>query len=245
MVLFSAVSWIVVAVISCSAVFLGMVLFFPTCWVDRTRSVMHGVAGLWARTILFAAQPIWTCRVEGLESIEKGRHYVVVSNHQSMVDILILLAVLPLHFKFTAKKELFSIPVIGWHMGLAKYIAIDRQDPQSRKKALLMARQWLSQKVSLLFFPEGTRSLSGEIQTFKKGAFQAAKEQGVEILPVVLDGTWNAFPKRSWKIQNRACFNVWIGKPVALGKEELATEVSQKIRREMVERLKILRERRK
>lgn len=214
----------------------------PVSLVDKTRGVIHHAAGWWGKAILFAAQPIWTCRVEGLQFIQKGRHYVIVSNHQSMLDILILLAVLPLHFKFMAKKELFYVPVVGWHMALANYIPIDRRNIQSSKNALLKAQAWLSRNVSILFFPEGTRSLTGEIQAFKEGAFRAAKETGAEILPVVLDGLWNAFPKRSWRIKNKARFYVSILSPVRIGQGDSATEMSHRIRREMAERLKILRE---
>lgn len=190
---------------------------------------LHSVSRFWARMIA-GTLPLWKIRVEGMEKIQKGKAYVIVSNHQSMLDILLLLASLPLHFKFIAKRELFWIPFFGWHLYLARYICLRRGDAVSGRAALESARQWIRRGVSVLFFPEGTRSLDGVIHEFKAGAFKVALEERVEILPLVITGTHEAFPKHSW----------WVERPVLLRLEVLDPVPPEKM---TISELNFLRER--
>jgi 1-acyl-sn-glycerol-3-phosphate acyltransferase len=208
----------------------------------RTRHAMHLVAVIWAKSIV-AFTPFWRLKVEGQENVQEAKNYVVVANHQSMLDILAALAGLPLsvHFKFMAKKELFVVPFIGWHMGFAGYIALDRNSPQSGKAALDKTREWLKKKVSVLFFPEGTRSPDGEMKRFKAGAFRAAQDTGVEVLPVVMDGTGQALPKMSFIVKRMTTMTVSIGKPVKIKPGENLEEATEKIREEMKVRLAHIR----
>lgn len=207
----------------------------------RPRSLVHRFAVLWAQSIM-STSPFWRLHIEGQENIEPGAHYVVVANHQSMLDILAALAGIPLNFRFLAKKELFSIPFLGWHMALAGYIPIDRDSPQSGHEALVKAGRWLDKKVNVLFFPEGTRSLDGEIKRFKAGAFRLAQEHGVKILPVVMDGTGDALPKKSWVVQKGAYLKVSILKPVTLPAQRDLNEQVEKIRGLMSRRLHEMRQ---
>ncbi len=218
-----------------SGVFLGIPLSFV---FDRTGSlrILHQIAVLWAKSFM-AFCPFWRLRVEGRENLEPGKHYVVVGNHQSMLDIFAALAGLPLHFKFMAKKELFSIPFLGWHMTFAGYIPINRSSPQSGKEALDRAQQWLSKNVSVLFFPEGTRSLDGEIKKFKAGAFRSAQAAETEILPIVLQGTGDAFPKKSWMMKKFSRIVLSIGKPVKVSKGMDIDILAEAVRGEMIQRL--------
>lgn len=174
----------------------------------------HRVSQLWART-LTRLLPFWEIHVTGLERIKRGKPYVVVSNHQSMLDILALLARLPLHFKFIVKKELFRIPFFGWHLASAGYICLKRGDPESGRVCLAKAREWLRRGVSVVFFPEGTRSPDGLIHEFKPGAFKLALEEKADFLPLVVAGTREAIPKYSWRIEKRASLFLKVLEPIS------------------------------
>lgn len=222
----------------------GLVLVFPfsVLFENKKRKWLHQVAVIWGRSILLA-NPAWRMKVEGRENIQPGRHYVVVANHQSLLDIFVVLVALPVHFKFMAKKELFSIPFVGWHMSSAAYIPINRSSVESGKNALLTARDRLSKGISVLFFPEGTRSQNGEIQVFKAGAFKAAQDEQVEILPVVIEGTGDAIPKNTRMIKKVTRFVLSIGKPVKIGPEDSMEQVKEKVRQGMIAKLSEIRAR--
>jgi len=236
---YSIYAWFSVIFFTVLFSLIGVLLVFPVYLVLNrgTRSVMHQTSILWAKAIMYTS-PVWSFRVTGAQNIDPGKHYVIVANHQSLLDILLVLAALKLHFKFMAKQELFCIPFIGWHMAAAGYIPLVRSSRVSGKDALTHARDWLSREVSVLFFPEGTRSLNGEIKDFKAGAFKTAKEMGVEILPVILDGTGAAVPKKSWKLNKITEFRVKIGKP---SKVKSVGEAKKNVRDQMAADLALLR----
>ena len=240
----SITAWIVVLVFTVSH-FLFSLFFVLPCsllWDSGTRRLVHVVARNWARGIL-ATSPVWRLDVEGVEHVKSGTPYVIVANHQSMIDILVALAGLPAHFKFIAKQELFSVPFIGWHMTLAGYIPLDRANRESGRRAVGSARQWLAKRVSVLFFPEGTRSPDGEIRDFKLGAFKIAAEEGMEILPIVIDGTGDALPKKSWRVAKTTRFILSIGRPLRMMKGEAGDieKIKDRVRGEMIERLAAVR----
>ena len=224
--------------------FFVFIVSTPFDW--RYRSLMHFIARVWAKSILFAV-PFWRLNVSGLENIPPGKKpYVIVANHLSLIDILVLLSGLNRSFKFMAKKELFSVPFMGWHMALTGYIPVDRKSAQSSYAAMRKAMQWIRKGVSVVFFPEGTRSRSGQIQPFKIGAFKVAQEAGVMILPVVLYGTRDALPKKSWIIRRASRFHLSVGKPVEVqpgaNHEEALLGLRDRIRKEMADRLDRLKQ---
>jgi len=206
----------------------------------KTRRWMHGVASLWGRIIL-KVTPFWKLGVSGAEHLDRRQTYIVVANHQSLLDILVLFAGLGLHFKFIAKKELFAIPFLGWHMAVAGYVPVDRGNKESAKQAVHEAGELLERGVSILFFPEGTRSPDGEIHEFKTGAFRLASEKGAAVLPVVIDGTGEAAPKHSWFLRRKTLFHLSIGRPVSIPDAAAVGRVAESIRREMIERLARIR----
>ena len=243
-VILSLLAWLTAIFFTVVLYIFSLVFVLPvSLLVDHgSRRLIDWVSEIWGKAIL-ATSLIWKLEVRGIENIRKDRHYVIVANHQSMLDILVVLAGLPHHFKFIAKKELFSIPFIGWHIALANYIPIDRSSPESGKRAILAARHQLERGTSVLFFPEGTRSPDGEIKAFKTGAFKIARETGTEILPLVICGTGAAVPKHSWKIKKTSHFFLSVGKPAAVrGKnfEDLEKE-KEEIRRSMIRRLAEIR----
>lgn len=232
----SILAWIALAVGTTVLFFFGLVILLPLSFVLEGGSggLLHGLSRFWAWTLM-RFLPFWDVEVQGLERVRNGKPYVVVSNHQSMLDIMILLAKLPLHFKFIAKQELFWIPFFGWHLALARYIPLKRGNEESGRRCLCIARRWLARGVSVVFFPEGTRSPDGRIHEFKAGAFKLALEEGVEILPLVIHGTRDAIPKYSWQIEGRFLLRLKILDPYSVnGKsihdlDSVRTEIRERI----------------
>lgn len=163
----------------------ALVLCYP---FDRGRRVVHELSRAAVRTF-FAIPPFWRFRIEGLEHVKRQGRYVIVLNHQAMSDIPALYFVM-LNFRWVSKREVFKIPFFGQLLRLHGDICIDRgRASEAMEQLLREGKQWLDRGVSVAIFPEGTRSKDGQIHRFKAGAFELAREAGVEILPVVLDGT--------------------------------------------------------
>jgi len=137
-------------------------------------------------------------RVSGVKISDPRRPYVVVSNHESFADIL-LLCNLPWEMKWLSKIEIFRIPVLGFMMRLAGDIPLDRDSRESAGRAMELCRQALRNHVSVMIFPEGTRSTDEELLPFKDGAFRLAIKTGVPILPLAIVGTRDALAKHDWR----------------------------------------------
>lgn len=142
--------------------------------------------------------PLWRFKVSGTMPADPRRPYVVVSNHESFVDIL-LISHLPWEMKWLSKVEILRIPVLGWDMRLAGDVPVERGTRKSALKAMRRCQEVLQQKVSVMMFPEGTRSETEDLLPFKEGAFRLAIDSGVAILPVVVRGTREALQKHGWR----------------------------------------------
>ncbi len=158
--------------------------------LDRSKKTIHYIGKFWGKMILKIAG----VKVERYGSAKK-RKYIIVCNHQSQVDIFSLFSALDLQFRWVAKKELFRIPVFGICLKLAGYIDVDRNDPKQAVRRMEKAVKNLPDDVSLLFFPEGTRSSSGKLLPFKKGPFSLAIRNSLPILPIAICGGFNIMPK--------------------------------------------------
>lgn len=159
-------------------------------------------AGYLFRKLAVAHQrltPLWTFRVEGEVPDDPRRPYVVVANHESFVDIL-LISHLPMEMKWLSKQTFFKFPLVGWMMRLAGDIPLRRGERESAIEALRQCADRLDKKVSVMIFPEGTRSKNGDLGAFKDGAFSTAIEAGVPILPLVVHGTRTALRKHDWRL---------------------------------------------
>ena len=178
----------------------------------RTGNPVHLVARIWARGILFASRINVT--VNGLANIDPGQSYVYMANHQSNFDIPVLLAHLPVQFRWLAKAELFKIPIFGRAMRGAGYVKIDRFNQESAFESIKEAGSRMKNGVSVMIFPEGTRSRDGKIRPFKKGGFIMAVDSGVPIVPVILQGTRSIMEKSSLKI-NTGEVTLNIATPIA------------------------------
>ena len=164
-----------------------------TLYVDPRRTCQHALCFWWSDAVL-GLNPYWNVQLHGLDHIDQSQTYIIVANHQSIADIAMLFQT-RMQFKYIAKNSLFRIPFLGWCMTLAKHVRLRRNRLSSIRKAYQEASDWIDQEMSVMFFPEGTRSASGEMRTFHKGAFRMALQKNVPVLPVAIQGTGKAMPK--------------------------------------------------
>jgi 1-acyl-sn-glycerol-3-phosphate acyltransferase len=160
---------------------------------DRERVITHWVL-MHESLVLSYLIPIWSIKINGREKAIKGTTFIIISNHQSLLDILLLNCLL-YRYKWISKIELTKVPVIGWYLKMADYIVIDRGNEESKTEMLEKSYTCLKKGVSIMIFPEGTRSLNNEIGFFKRGAFQLALQANVPLLPILIDGTGGILPK--------------------------------------------------
>jgi 1-acyl-sn-glycerol-3-phosphate acyltransferase len=181
--------WFCIVVATLVLGFLALITF-P---FDRQGKVVHRYARLWGKVALLANRV--QVSVEGLDHLRGKGPYIFMSNHQGSYDIFALLGHLPFQFKWLAKKELFSIPLLGWAMAAAGYISIDREGTRKTVEAMNDAARKIREGMSVVIFPEGSRSPDGSIQPFKKGGFTLAIKSKVPIVPIAIHGSRDIMPK--------------------------------------------------
>jgi len=169
---------------------------------SRNGNAPHLVARAWARSILFVSGI--HVHVNGLENLNVDGSCILMPNHQSNFDIPVLLGCLPIQFRWLAKAELFKIPIFGRGMRGCGYISIDRSNRKSAFQSLAEAAAKIRNGVSVLIFPEGTRSRDGRILPFKKGGFVLSVDAGVPIVPIVIFNTWSIMPKDRLRIRTQS-----------------------------------------
>lgn len=180
-----------------------LVVFFPVTFIiwlavlpfDPERRTIHCIL-MWQSTIAIYLMPVWKVHLSEREKGLKDKVYVIISNHQSILDILIINC-LRYRFKWISKIENTKVPFLGWYLRMADYVTVDRGNDESKAYMLARSYQFLKRGISLMIFPEGTRSLDGHPGFFKRGAFQLAIEAKVPILPIVIDGTGSILAKHS------------------------------------------------
>lgn len=161
--------------------------------VDKAGRRQAAIARAWSR-VLLAVSGV-RVRIEGGAKISPEGSYVFVSNHASYMDTPVVLANIPVQFRFMAKKGLFSIPFMGWHLARAGHIPVYRDNPRAAVKTLALAAEAIQKRgISLIVFPEGGRSRTGELRDFKDGAAYIAIRAGVPIVPIALKGTRAILP---------------------------------------------------
>jgi 1-acyl-sn-glycerol-3-phosphate acyltransferase len=192
------------------------------------------VMGWWGRA--FVRLGGWTFRVEGMENLPSCGA-VLVANHQSIVDIPMLLSAFPRPVRFLAKRELGEIPLFGKAMAAAGNLFIDRDDPKAAVRVLREAGERLRDGRFVVVFPEGTRSGDGSIGEFRPGAFHLAQKSGAPVVPVYIDGGYRALPKGCLRVRP-AGFLIRVLPPLSPGegaggsKEQIAAAVRERILRE-------------
>jgi 1-acyl-sn-glycerol-3-phosphate acyltransferase len=190
---FSVAYWVFVAAMM-PVLFVGaLAVFLLTAPFDRRRVLVHLYSCAWA-TFYIVANPLWRERFEGRERLPWKGAAVLVANHLSLLDILVLYGLFR-PFKWVSKAEIFRVPFIGWNMKINDYVALRRGDRESIRRMMDHCRAHLARGTPVLVFPEGTRSRDGRLQPFKDGAFRLALEAGCPVVPIALSGTAEALPK--------------------------------------------------
>jgi 1-acyl-sn-glycerol-3-phosphate acyltransferase len=184
----------------------AVLIWAVTLPFDRQKRALHQFTCFWASLYTWL-NPAWRVHVEGREKIRRDATYVMVANHQSLLDILVLFRLF-VHFKWVSKIENFRIPCIGWNMSLNGYVKLRRGDKQSIAEMMDASTRVLAGGSSIMMFPEGTRSPDGRMRAFKHGAFTLAQRCGCPILPVLLEGTADALPKRGFVLQGRHAIKI-------------------------------------
>lgn len=168
---------------------------------------------IWGR--IFCFMFLIPVKVSGRENIQEGRSYVIVANHQSFFDIFSLYGYIGIKFKMMLKKEIGQLPFVGWACRSAGFIIVDRESAVNAARSMKEAEKQLTDGMSLIVFPEGTRTRNGQMGRFKRGAFQIAKDLDLEILPITLNGCFETMPSGSWHV-NRHPISITIHKAVSI-----------------------------
>jgi 1-acyl-sn-glycerol-3-phosphate acyltransferase len=198
---YSCLFWAFLAVSSIAMFPIAVVVWAVTALFDRRRYLLHRVTCFWGSLYTWF-NPAWPVTVTGREKLDEDEPCVIVSNHLSLLDILVLFRLFS-HFKWVSKIENFRIPFIGWNMSLNRYIELRRGDRRSVVQMMRDCEATIAEGNSVMMFPEGTRSPSGRMRSFKTGAFELALKTRSPIQPLVLKGTADALPKRGFLLQGR------------------------------------------
>lgn len=185
---------------------IAVIIRVGTAPFDRRLTWLHQFTSFWACLYLWA-MPAWSVTAHGRKKIRRGGTYVVVSNHQSGLDIIVAFRLF-FHFKWVSKVEMFRVPFIGWNMSLNRYIKITRGEQDSRRRMMADCERTLAEGSSVYFFPEGTRSRNGRLKPFKPGAFILAHRMKLPILAIAINGTKDALPKASLNFHGRHRFRI-------------------------------------
>lgn len=167
-----------------------------SCFLDRSRRWPSFFQGLWADWLL-RTNGIHL-RLEGMENLKKDQSYILVSNHASILDIPAIIFAAPFQVRFLAKKSLLWYPIFGWVLYFSGHILIDRKSAQSALRSLKKAPSLLKKGISIIVFPEGTRTPDGETKEFKRGAFLLAQHSKFPVVPVSITGSYEMLPRHGW-----------------------------------------------
>lgn len=183
-------------------------LTLPTCMFilflapfDHYGKLGYSISRYWARAILKLAGI--RLKVQGLERLDSTRQYIFIANHQSYLDIPALVQALPpFQLRWIAKKEILWIPLFGWALWTTKHIIVDRSNLSNAMISLRKARERIEKGVSVVVFPEGTRSRNGELLPFKRGGFLLAIKTQTPIVPVTINGSGTILPREDWRVRS-------------------------------------------
>lgn len=181
---------------------------------DSHGKYANFISRLWSWVILTVAGV--SLRVNGLDHIDPQRQYVFMVNHQSNIDIPVLIHSLPgFQLRWLAKKEILWVPFFGWAMWAARHIAVDRGDRKDALRSLKKAQERMAGGISIAIFPEGTRSSDGRLLPFKRGGFLLAVKTQTPIVPVTIDGSGKLLAKGDWRLHSGE-IKVTVGTPLSV-----------------------------
>ncbi len=208
--------------------------------LDRSGKAYLWFARMWSRSalLLFGVR----LRVTGAEHIQSGRNYVYIANHSSYMDIPVLLAGIPDNLRLTLRSSLTRVPIWGWALLVGPFLILDRSNPKRAASTVRKAVERIRRGASVLFFPEGTRTPTGAMQSFKRGAFHLAVEAGARVIPVAISGTYEILPRDRWLPKWGKRVSIKIGEPIEVQTISLGETRAEEIRvmREAEERVKAL-----
>ena len=183
----------------------------PFGFFDKEGRILHGFARVWAELTMNSIFSPFT--VTGLDQIDTTKTHVYAVNHASALDIPALYAHLPFQFRILHKKELWSYPIVGWHLKRSGQVCVDQQNPTRSVGQIKSALRTLKSGMPLVIFPEGGRTPDGRIQPFLPGAFFLAIKAEVDIVPVVLRGMYGLLPMNTYHIKPRP-LEMRVGQPI-------------------------------
>lgn len=205
---------------------------FTVCTVFwKNAEFVHKVQQFWSRSFFWLM--FLPVSVDGQEHIVPGQSYVFVANHQSMFDVWLVYGWLPVIFKWLMKAELRKVPFVGTGCKAAGHIFIDRRNTKAALESLKEVEKQLVNGVCTVIFPEGTRSLNGEVGRFKRGAFQIAWDLGLPVIPLSLDGCYEVLPKGKPFVY-RAPVHMHIGEPIDLKQFSNPNEAIEAVRNAVI-----------
>jgi 1-acyl-sn-glycerol-3-phosphate acyltransferase len=214
---------------------LSLIVVIAALLKHRGR-IYDWAAHSWARWMIWASGS--RIKIEGLEHLPLDRPQIIASNHQSWYDVWALAAIIPKRYRFIAKEELRRVPLFGLAWASAGHISIDRKDRSKAIRALDEAAELMrTDKSSVVIFPEGTRSPTGELLPFKKGAFMMALRTGIEIVPAAVIGSRAVQKKGDWRVRPGTII-VRFGPPIDTSRyDEAHREELMLVVRESIERM--------
>lgn len=186
--------------------------------LDPERKLPHRVGVFWWGRMVWLLNPFIKLEIEGAERLRQGGPYLIITNHQSLLDVLVVMA-LGGDFKWVSGLRFFKIPLFSWYMRVTGYMAVDMTNPFGAGAILTECGEWIDRGVSVGVFPEGTRSRDGTLGHFKAGAFRVAVDKEVPVVPIAIDGTRKILPKGSWSYLGDSPFTtirVRVLDPIAL-----------------------------
>jgi len=232
---FSMVYWVFVALTMPVFFTAALLIFVVTYPFDRRRVALQLFSCFWASFYVYA-NPLWRSRVTGRAKLPWRGPAVIVANHLSLVDILVLYG-LYRPFKWVSKAENFRVPFVGWNMVINDYVRLSRGARGSIQAMMEHCRRHLARGAPVLIFPEGTRSDDGRLQPFKDGAFRLAMEAQVPVIPVVVQGTHETLPKHGLVLRQRMDARVEVLDPVDPARFESASDLRDAVRATMAKAL--------
>ncbi|MBI2821882.1 MAG: 1-acyl-sn-glycerol-3-phosphate acyltransferase [Acidobacteria bacterium] len=197
---------------------MALLSLFFSLFEREGHRLQHGCARTWARVILWVSG-VRVC-ADGLEWVRGSGPFIFVSNHESFFDIFSLLACLPVQFRFFAKESLFRTPFIGWHLRRAGHLPVDRTSARAAYRSFQSATERIRAGTSVVIFPEGSRSVTGEVGPFRKGSLRPALASGAPIVPIAIYGSRSVLPRGSIMIAPGRIY-VSVGEPILPAREDL------------------------